>query len=54
MLDLTALREEYANQDHDLSTTAECPFEQFQKMVWSGLGGPVDRTQCDGSVYGGS
>ncbi len=31
MLDLSALREEYANQDHDISTTAECPFEQFQK-----------------------
>lgn len=31
MLDLTALREEYANQEHDVATTAECPFEQFQK-----------------------
>ncbi len=30
MMDLSALREEYANQEHDISTTAECPFEQFQ------------------------
>ena len=31
MLDLSALREEYSNQEHDLSTTSECPYEQFQK-----------------------
>ncbi len=29
-MDLSALRQEYANQDHDISTTAESPFEQFQ------------------------
>ena len=29
-MDLSALREEYANQEHDISTTQECPFEQFQ------------------------
>lgn len=29
-MDLSALRKEYANQDHDISTTSECPFEQFQ------------------------
>lgn len=28
-MDLSALREEYANQDHDISTTKECPFDQF-------------------------
>jgi pyridoxamine 5'-phosphate oxidase len=32
MMDLSALRKEYSNQDHDISTTADCPFEQFQ--VW--------------------
>lgn len=32
-MDLSALREEYANQDHDIGTTAECPFEQFQKWL---------------------
>lgn len=31
MMDLSALRKEYANQDHDISTTAQCPFEQFQR-----------------------
>lgn len=30
-MDLSALREEYASQDHDIATTAECPFQQFQK-----------------------
>lgn len=30
-MDLSALREEYASQDHDIATTADCPFEQFQK-----------------------
>lgn len=30
-MDLSTLREEYANQEHDLSTTAECPFEQFRR-----------------------
>lgn len=30
MMDLSALRREYANLDHDISTTAQCPFEQFQ------------------------
>ncbi len=30
-LDITALRQEYSNQDHDISTTTACPFEQFQK-----------------------
>jgi pyridoxamine 5'-phosphate oxidase len=30
-MDLSALREEYASQDHDISTTADCPYEQFQK-----------------------
>ncbi|MFO0941088.1 MAG: pyridoxamine 5'-phosphate oxidase [Pirellulales bacterium] len=30
-MDLSTLREEYASQDHDIATTAECPFEQFQK-----------------------
>ena len=30
-MDLSALREEYFNQEHDVSTTAECPFEQFQR-----------------------
>jgi pyridoxamine 5'-phosphate oxidase len=29
-MDLSALREEYSNQEHDLSTTSTCPFEQFQ------------------------
>ena len=29
-MDLSELRQEYANQDHDISTTAESPFEQFQ------------------------
>lgn len=29
-MDLSALREEYANQEHDISTTDECPFQQFQ------------------------
>jgi pyridoxamine 5'-phosphate oxidase len=31
MMDLSALRKEYCNQDHDISTTAECPYEQFQR-----------------------
>ncbi len=30
-MDLSALRQEYASQDHDIATTADCPFEQFQK-----------------------
>lgn len=30
-MDLSALREEYANQEHDIETTAESPFEQFQR-----------------------
>jgi pyridoxamine 5'-phosphate oxidase len=30
-MDLSALRQEYASQDHDISTTADCPYEQFQK-----------------------
>lgn len=30
-MDLSALRLEYANQEHDVATTASCPFEQFQK-----------------------
>jgi pyridoxamine 5'-phosphate oxidase len=29
-MDLTALREEYASRDLDISTTDECPFAQFQ------------------------
>jgi pyridoxamine 5'-phosphate oxidase len=29
-LDLSALRQEYANQDHDIDTTAESPYDQFQ------------------------
>ena len=33
MIDLTALRQEYASQEHDLATTAECPFEQFQRWL---------------------
>lgn len=31
MMDLSALRKEYSNLDHDIDTTAECPFEQFQR-----------------------
>ncbi|MBX3420983.1 MAG: pyridoxamine 5'-phosphate oxidase [Pirellulaceae bacterium] len=31
MMDLSALRQEYANQEHDVATTAECPYEQFQR-----------------------
>lgn len=31
LIDLTALREEYSNQDHDVATTTDSPFEQFQK-----------------------
>lgn len=30
-MDLSALRQEYASQEHDISTTSNCPFEQFQK-----------------------
>ncbi len=30
-MDLSAIRQEYANQDHDVSTTADCPFEQFRR-----------------------
>lgn len=30
-LDLSALRQEYANQELDISTVSTCPFEQFQK-----------------------
>jgi len=30
-MDLTALRQEYANQELDVETTAENPFEQFQR-----------------------
>lgn len=30
-MDLSALREEYFNQEHDISTTSDCPYEQFQK-----------------------
>jgi pyridoxamine 5'-phosphate oxidase len=30
-MDLSALREEYANLEHDISTTSPCPYEQFQK-----------------------
>lgn len=29
-MDLSALREEYANREHDITTTTDCPFEQFQ------------------------
>lgn len=29
-MDLSGLREEYANQEHDISTTSACPYEQFQ------------------------
>jgi pyridoxamine 5'-phosphate oxidase len=36
-MDLSALREEYASQEHDISTTAACPFEQFQKWFQQAL-----------------
>ena len=29
-MDLSALREEYSNEVHDVSTTAECPYDQFE------------------------
>lgn len=30
-MDLSALREEYAHQEHDIATTALCPYDQFQR-----------------------
>ena len=48
MLDLTALREEYSNQEHDFSTTSECPFEQFQK--WFGQAMEAQLTEPNAMV----
>ena len=31
-MDLSSLREEYSNQEHDIDSTAECPYEQFR--IW--------------------
>lgn len=40
-MDLSALREEYASQEHDIATTADCPFEQFQKWFEQAMKGEL-------------